>query len=162
MGKVRSFCILTILTLAPLALAPAAMADSGTHKTTRTGDIRLAHGPFNMITAMAAPCDPTSPLNGLDGVWYQIPNGATHVTLAPNRSLDADLLFWKFTPGSSPTVSSAQNNDWIGGRCRSAGPGANIFGDGYGQSMSGPIPAGASYVLVNGWLGWGRFSITFS
>lgn len=153
MGKLRTFCTLATLTLALVAIAPAAMADPGTHTITRTGRIKLAHGPYNAITALGAACNPTSPLNGLDGVWYQIPSGATEVTLAPNYLLDADLLFRSARKGSIA-------NNVVGDGC--LGTGDDIIGDGYGHVVSGPIPAGASYVLVNGWLGAGCFTITFS
>ena len=160
MHKVRLICILTILSLALFAIAPAAMADPETDTITRTGEITLAHGAHNVITATAAPCDPTSPLTGLDGVWYRIPQGATQVTLDPNYLLDADLLFYKFAPGASSTAISALNNSWVGGSC--VGAGSPLFDRGYGYSVFGPIPPEATYVLVNGWLGTGCFNITFS
>jgi hypothetical protein len=133
--------VLTVM-LAVVATSTSTLASPRPRTTTHVGSIRLAHGAFNAVTAVGAACDPTSPLNGIDGVWYKIPRGATRVTFTPSALLDADLLFRT-------------------GTCQGITDGGVLNGQGYGRRVSGPVPKNASFVLVNGWLGTGAFTVTF-
>lgn len=132
-----------VLTLATVATSTSAFAVTRTRTVTYTGSILLAHGPYNAVTATGAPCDPKSPVNGVDGVWYKVPPGATRVRFAPSALLDSDLLF--------RTAA-----------CRSIIGGGFLGGQGYGHVVSGAVPKGASFVLVNGWLGTGSFILKLS
>ncbi|GAC1321672.1 MAG: hypothetical protein NVSMB12_21950 [Acidimicrobiales bacterium] len=131
-----------------VAIAPAARAGTPA-ETTYTGWIKLAHGAFNAVTEVGAPCDPTSPLNGLDGVWYKLPRGSTHVTLTPSAILDADVVF-RAGPGGRLGCHGVP------------GEGGFLPGRGYGHAVSGSVPSEATFLLVNGFLGTGAFSIRFS
>jgi hypothetical protein len=140
-GRMR-LSVLALMLAVVAATSASALAATGTRTTTYKGSILLAHGAFNAVTATGAACHPKSRLNGIDGVWYKIPQGATRVTFAPSARLDADLLFRTAACQGMPYDDLPAHN--------------------WGQVVSGPVPKGASFILVNGWLGSGTFTIKFS
>ncbi len=123
--------------------APALAAPRPPRTTSYTGTIRLAHVAYNAVTAVGAACDTKSALNGVDGVWYAIPRGSTRVTFAPSAFLDADLQFRTAT-------------------CQSITDGGFLNAQGFGHLVAGPVPKSASFILANGWMGTGAFTITFT
>jgi hypothetical protein len=148
--------------LAAVTTAPAALAGTHTGGRTYLGWIKAAH-PGLPVTLLGAPCHPRSPLNGVDGVWYQVPRGATHVRMTPARTLDASVLFYTVYPGGTPAVVSADGG--LGGGCRFVSGifgRHGIYGNGFGGVASGSVPAGASFVIVNGYMGTGTFTLMFS
>lgn len=119
----RAACLLGLV-----LLLPTAAADHGA--VTYAGTIHLSD--TGLLIARLAPCDPASPLNGLDGHWFAIDGFAGHpFALAPEFPLDGFVEF--FDAACS----------FVGG-WNERGPGG---------IEDGVVPAGSANVLVSGYVG---------
>lgn len=127
---------LSFVLAAAVLLVPSTLA--GTYTGTFTGP---GHGFLPGVTATLAPCDPGSASQGVDGYWFDIghePPGATY-TLAVATTLDADLVF-------HDSACNFLTHD-----------GAT---SGLGATLTGVVPAGADWVLVDNFAGSGAFTLT--
>jgi subtilisin family serine protease len=94
------------------------------------------------VVQTAAACNPASPLNGLDGVWYNIAGAGSSFSLTMDATLDVDVYFH--------TASCAR----VGGSI-----GAQGF---LGATEAGTVPSGAAFAIVNGFAGTGTFVLTLT
>jgi hypothetical protein len=143
--------------LAVVAATPA-LASNHAKVVTYRGSILVAHVE-PLVTWQGAACDPRSPLNGIDGVWFKVPPGATgSVTLTPGDALDAQVLPYALVRGGA-TGPSALDNSLDCGRTDTYG--SVPMQSGFGQPVSGQLPAGTEFVLINGFYGTGAFTLQF-
>ena len=127
-----------LLALAPLAAgghAPVIVVE-GSILVGHLGTVFLGG-----VTESLASCDPSSPLNGLDGVWVDIRGYVGHpFLLTTDPTLDGDL--WFYTDACL----------WI-----HLATGAHF---GLGEPEHGRVPDRSAYLIVDGGLGTGAFRLT--
>jgi hypothetical protein len=153
-GWVR-LCVLAVLVSTVATTAPAALANPHRREVSYAGSIRVAH-PLFPISMFGAACNPTSPLNGIDGVWFRIPRGYRHVTMSPSELLEADVFFF----AAKPAVVRTYTDGFLPDPCKQ--PDEMLPGTHLGDVLSGSVPAQASYVYVNGYLYTGSLTVTFT
>lgn len=98
------------------------------------------------VTEFVGGCDPASPVQGIDGYWYDIAGKAgAPATLTMDPTLDVDAYFYD----SACTYLDATTSD-----------GSPIMGAGFiGETEHATVPDGARYIVVNGFAGTGNFTL---
>lgn len=133
----KKITIALAVVLGTLLASPASAAFSG------SGSILVGHpvtGFTGGVAEIAGRCDSQSELNGTDGVWFDI-SGNENLTavLTMSEELDADAWFYDANCRFIRDSSMAQL--------------------GIGETEVGIVPGGAAYVVVDGFLGSGTFTI---
>lgn len=146
MKRILALCAIVSL----LAVAPAAPGGASHASFFASGRI-LVPNPVILytdvgVTDLAAPCDPASPLNGLDGAWYAIPGFDLHTAV--------------LTPGE-PTTNVAAF--FYSANCTHIPTNYVMARHPMGETETGTVPRGAAYILVFLTYGApGTFTLTIS
>jgi len=107
-----------------------------------TGTIGVGN-PVLGVTEVGGACDPSSPLQGLDGMWFPIAghDGWSATLDLPAAESDADVYFYDAECGSIDYDDMAQNFMALG---------IDPFLD---NTEQGTVPAGAAFAVVIGYAG---------
>lgn len=97
------------------------------------------------VTEIVAPCEENSTFDGIDGVWFNISGSdGLELILIPDLTLDADA--WFYDAGC----------DLLDGEI-------GVLDEGLiGVPVSGFVPSGAAWVIIDGFAGSGNFEFTIS
>jgi hypothetical protein len=132
-----------LIAAAVVAVAVPALGRADTQ--TYTGTITVGN-PASAVTGGVAEtidfCDPSGSTNGIDGKWFDIgaSDATRNATLTTDPTLDGDVYFYDV--------------------------GCQLIGDfdmatvGPGSPEAGVVPATAEFVVVDGFLGTGAFTLS--
>lgn len=127
------------------AIAAALLALGATTAAAEEGSVLVGH-PATFVAGgvsenLGCPAGGDARFDGIDGAWFAIPETTASIIIDPSATLDADGFFYTADCSFIEEVTLAQA--------------------GLGSQERGNVPEGAAFVVVDGFVGTGSFTIDF-